>query len=93
MSLESTIARIVSEFTTEIVNAVLQASFFELTVLTAAKPKAKPKPQVRAKPKAKVKPRAKAKKKFKWPKCKHKGCKKNSWRRGKGFCGEHAKRK
>lgn len=33
----------------------------------------------------------KAAKKIKWPKCKHKGCTKNAWAWGKGYCGEHAK--
>jgi hypothetical protein len=62
-------------------------------------PKAKPgrKPGRPAKAKAKkvakkaAKVRVGRRAKIKWPKCKHRGCKRNAWARGKGFCGEHFK--
>ena len=60
-----------------------------------AKPGRKPGRPAKVKDKkvAKKAPKVRARKKtkIKWPKCKHRGCKRNAWARGKGFCGEHFK--
>ena len=101
--LASVIEKAADAFAREIIAAVKAATLRELLAMqggaapaaTGGKrsgrpPKAKP----GRKPGRPVKAAAKkSAKKIKWPKCKHRGCKRNAWARGKGFCGEHAKKK
>jgi len=88
--LASVIEKAADAFAQEILAAVKAATLQELLalegraapVVAAAKRRGRP-------PKEKV--RAGKRAKIKWPKCRHKGCTKNAWARGKGFCGEHFK--
>ncbi|MCK9463733.1 MAG: hypothetical protein M0R80_29285 [Proteobacteria bacterium] len=96
--LASTIEKAAHAFAQSILAAVKEASLQELLALQGELPK-RGRPAKVAKPlgrKPGRPPKASAKKtakKIKWPTCKRKGCTKNAWARGKGFCGEHAKKK
>jgi hypothetical protein len=88
-TLASTIEKAANAFALSIVSAVQAASLQELLALSGGASRRGGRP-----PKAVGASKAKARKrtkKIKWPKCKHRGCKRNAWRRGKGFCGEHYK--
>ena len=88
--LESAIEKAANAFAREIIAAVKGATLQELLALSGDAPGRRGRPHKSAVAvKDKVKARRRAK--INWPKCKHRGCKKNAWSRGKGFCGEHAK--
>ena len=86
--LTSTIEKAAHDFAQTIISAVKAATLQELLALSGGAPgrRGHPPRAQKAKPKAR-----KRTKKIKWPKCKHRGCKRNAWARGKGFCGEHFK--
>lgn len=86
-TLSDTITRAATAFAAQIVDAVRGATLAELMALQAGTAKSGKK---RGRPaKAPKTAKAKPRKKMTWPRCKHPGCKKNAWRRGNGFCGEH----
>ena len=85
-TLTTTIEQSARAFALSIVTAVKAASLQELLALSDGAPERRGRP-----PKAASKARARRKAKIKWPKCKHRGCKRNAWARGKGYCGDHAK--
>ena len=102
--LASVIEKAANAFAREIIAAVKAATLQELLAMQGGAeaaptpkrgrpPKAKPGRKLGRPAKATAKPGAKKKagKKIKWPKCKHRGCKRNAWARGQGFCGEHFK--
>jgi hypothetical protein len=89
-TLASTIEKAANAFALSIVSAVQAASLQELLALSGGAPKRRGRPP-KAVGASKAKAKAKKRAKIKWPKCKHPGCKKNAWRRGKGYCGEHFK--
>lgn len=86
-SLETAIEKAAAEFALTVVEAVKRSSLEELMALqeSSAAPVKKP----RKKPGRKPKSSAAKKAKVKWPICKKRGCTKNAWARGKGYCGEH----
>ena len=90
--LASVIEKAADAFAKEIIAAVKAATLQELLALEGgavpARRRDRPSKTVGA---SKAKAKAKKRAKIKWPKCKHRGCTKNAWARGKGFCGEHFK--
>jgi len=88
--LASVIEKAANVFARSIIAAVKAATLQELLALEGGAPRRGGRPP-KAVGASKAKPKAKRRAKIKWPKCKHRGCKKNAWSRGKGFCGEHAK--
>jgi predicted NBD/HSP70 family sugar kinase len=87
--LASVIEKAADAFAKGIITAVKAASLQELLALSGGAPRRGGRP-----PKTVVVAKAKARKrtkKIKWPKCKHRGCKRNAWARGNGMCGEHYK--
>ena len=90
-TLTTTIENAARAFAREIIAAVKSASLQELLALSsggAPRRRGRPPKTVGT---AKANTKAKRRAKIKWPKCRRPGCKKNAWRRGKGYCGEHAK--
>lgn len=85
-TLKDRIEKAAQDFAATVLDAVRNTPLQELST-SEGKPK---RGRAAAKAPAKVK---KTRKKIKWPKCKRKGCTKNAWRRGNGYCGEHAKKK
>ena len=98
--LASAIEKAAEAFALSIINAVKGATLQELLAMqggvaptvTGAKRRGRP-PKAKAKKVAKeaAKVRVRKRAKINWPKCKHRGCKKNAWSRGKGMCGKHFK--
>jgi hypothetical protein len=90
--LASIIEKAANAFAKEIIAAVKGASLKELLALEGgAVPARKRGRPPKAVVDSKAKPKARKRAKIKWPKCKHRGCKRNAWERGNGFCGKHAK--
>ena len=89
-TLTTVIERAARDFAQSILTAVKAATLQELLALSgdASRRDGRPPKTVGA---SKAKAKARRRVKIKWPKCKHRGCKRNAWARGKGFCGEHAK--
>jgi hypothetical protein len=104
-TLASVIESAANAFAKEIIAAVKGATLQEMLTLQGGvaprrgrpptpKPDRKPgRPPKATTAKKAAKAQAKKRRKIAWPKCKHRGCKKNAWRRGKGYCGEHYKAK
>jgi hypothetical protein len=94
-ALESVIEKTAEAFARSIIAAVKGSSLQELLALSGGAPKRRgrpPKVKRGRKPGRPAKARKRAKK-IRWPKCKYPGCKRNAWAQGKGYCGEHAKKK
>ena len=90
--LASVIEKAADAFAREIIAVVKAATLQELLALEGgAVPARKPGRPHKAAVAVEAKVKAKRKSKIKWPKCNHRGCKRNAWARGKGFCGEHFK--
>jgi hypothetical protein len=97
-NLQSAIEKAANDFAREILAAVKSSSLQELLAIhevAAAVPGVRrgrpPKAAAKKTTKKAVRAPAKKKRQIAWPKCKHRGCKKNAWRRGNGFCGAHFK--
>ena len=77
-TLATTIDLAARDFARTIIAAVKNASLQELLAMQTETPtQGRP---TRAR---------KAAKKINWPKCKHRGCKRNAWAQGHGLCGKH----
>jgi hypothetical protein len=106
-NLTSAIEKAAGDFALSIIAAVRGASLHELFALlggTATRrgrpPRARSGRKPGRKPGRPTEPKAiarktgtKTRKKIEWPKCKQRGCTKNAWAQGSGYCGEHAKKK
>jgi hypothetical protein len=90
--LASVIEKAADAFAREIIAVVKSASLQELLAMQGGTvPARRPGRPSKAAVAVEAKVRAKRRAKIKWPKCKHRGCTRNAWARGKGFCGEHFK--
>jgi hypothetical protein len=89
-SIHTAIESATTRFVAAILEAIQSATLTELLALQAntTAPARRDRPPKVAKT---VKAPARKRAKMTWPKCKEPGCKKNAWRRGHGYCGEHAK--
>lgn len=97
-NLEQAVEAAAQSFALEVIEAVKSATLQELIALQAGgTPKRRGRPPGRKKPGPKPQkkvaakaPAAKKKRVVKnYPKCKAKGCNKNRFPRGKGYCGDH----